>query len=127
MKSKIPPCVRWLIAMTVVLSAGVVSIGLTEFISPKQMTGWQRLHITLPVLSSLGYFFAFERPLPVSFRQAFYFCLATTMVAFTMAITLLWIPGQSRISYLTIFSSIAVAPPLIELMQLLVRAYRRSD
>ena len=107
---------RWLVALALVVIGGAASIWFTESISPPKMTGWQRLHVTLPVLTVFGCGLAIKQFYLREFRTKYYFCLASPTACFLLAIAFLRIPGEPFMDFLSIFISLPISMLLIELI-----------
>ena len=114
--SDITAAARWLVALMLVVVAGAASMWLTEYVSPPNMSGWDRLHVTLPMLSLLGYFIANNRPFFESFRSCYYFCLASSAVVFLLAFTWLRTWDETGLDFLSIFVSLPASMTLFELL-----------
>ena len=113
--SEITVAARWLVALVLVVVAGAASMWLTVYVSPPKMSGWDRLHVTLPLVSLLGYFIANNRPYFESFRACYYFCLASAATVFLLAVMWLSVPGETVRDFLSIFVSVPAAMALFEL------------
>lgn len=105
---------RWVLALVSVVVLGAASIWFTESISPAGMTGWERLHFTLPVLMALGCIAAGASMVPGISRAAFYFCLAATGVVFLIAASFLSVANESFQEFLSIFVCLPAALAIID-------------
>ena len=124
--SRIIDAARWVGALALVVAAGAASIWLTESVSPAKMTGWQRLHITLPILSVIGCWRAFKGPFVDGFRERFYFCLAGPTVCFSLAIIFLQLPRESFQDYLSIFISLPGSMLLVDFISLAKNIFNKA-
>jgi hypothetical protein len=124
--AKVIATARWFSALALVVAAGAASIWLTESVSPARMTGWQRLHITLPILSVIGSGMAYRGAFASDFREKFYFCLAGPTVCFMLAIIFLQLPRQSFQDYLSIFISLPASMLLVDCISLAKKVFNRA-